>query len=415
MSAHLVVNPLLEVHKNAENADCFDYIVPKPGEGLQVLKITEEDNDGLFELTPRFLQIGFRYLDAATDLTEEARTRLVSSAILIEEGSQVENPFFSCQLDDVAIKEDVDFSSCSVNPTTEFEPIDLTRFAYWFSGRHMSPLQPTVWVRQPGTGVKTGYWLTPDQAEIVSGVLSGDLPVGNVDPGVASKLWSADVLIDEDELKAREASRDELIEKAASHFAEKKYAVIESLMPPEQMAAMRKFYKEYVARGFMKYGDNQVKNRYWQHNEPLASFLHHELADVISRVAGKKLILAYCYAASYNEGADLKPHRDRDQCEYSISFQVDYEPAQKDDLSPWALGVSIPQVDLNGRYAFDWKEFESDPGLSGDTSYINLKSGDGLFYKGCELIHFRKALLEGATSTSLFLHYVPEGFDKNLD
>jgi len=36
--------------------------------------------------------------------------------------------------------------------------------------------------------------------------------------------------------------------------------------------------------------------------------------------------------------------------------------------------------------------------------------GDGLIYSGCELPHSRDRLPPGNTSTSLFFHYVREGF-----
>ncbi|NNE68716.1 MAG: hypothetical protein HKN33_19290, partial [Pyrinomonadaceae bacterium] len=194
-----------------------------------------------------------------------------------------------------------------------------------------------------------------------------------------------------------------------------RYVDIAALFPAEQMAAMREYYSKLVSLGFMRFGDNQVKNRYWLHNEPVASYVHRELSELINLITGENLIPAYCYAAAYTEGADLKPHLDREQCEYSVSFQVDYQPQQKDHTSPWALSVAIPGRDLGGRKAFSWDEFYSDKDLCGDTRPINLRSGDALFYKGCELLHFRKELPKGATSTSLFLHYVPEGFESDLN
>ena len=94
------------------------------------------------------------------------------------------------------------------------------------------------------------------------------------------------------------------------------------------------------------------------------------------------------YFASYLAGAVLEPHRDRAQCELSISLQIDYAPEPEGD-TPWPLLIEGRAVPL---------------GL-----------GDALVYRGRELTHARGALPEGHASASIFFHYVPEGFTGSLD
>ena len=66
--------------------------------------------------------------------------------------------------------------------------------------------------------------------------------------------------------------------------------------------------------------------------------LSSALGDPVSQVAGVAVKPSYAYFASYREGAELEIHRDRQQCEVSISFLIDYVPSP-DGASPWPLWV----------------------------------------------------------------------------
>src|SRR5205085_12676542 len=124
---------------------------------------------------------------------------------------------------------------------------------------------------------------------------------------------------------------------------------------------------------------------------------------------------SYVYAASYKEGAVLDPHVDREQCEYSISLQVDYYPEPLDGISPWPLFLEpfVPPKDASASdRRFEQSEFKSDDELK---RAVHLANGDGLLYKGRELVHYRNALPDGNRSTSLFFHYVSESFSGTLN
>jgi hypothetical protein len=123
------------------------------------------------------------------------------------------------------------------------------------------------------------------------------------------------------------------------------------------------------------------------HNEPTASFFHHQLTDTVSAVAGQPVKPSYVYVAAYQSGAELASHVDRAQCEFSITFLVDCTPEPERE-SAWPLYLDTPQGIV--------------------TVFQCL--GDGLLYKGRELPHYRKRLADGCTSTSIFFHYVPQDF-----
>src|SRR5262249_28985914 len=129
-----------------------------------------------------------------------------------------------------------------------------------------------------------------------------------------------------------------------------------------------------------------------RHNDPLAGVFHRQLAPLVSALAGRPLKPSYSYVASYEPGALLRVHRDRAQCEYSLSILIDFvpEPAL---AAPWPL------------HLFD--------GAGRVTLFQAL--GDAVLYRGREILHYRDAFLSGQVSTSMLLHYVPTSFSDSLE
>jgi hypothetical protein len=202
------------------------------------------------------------------------------------------------------------------------------------------------------------------------------------------------------------------LEFARTKFAEDRFAVARGIFPPEQVSAMQAYYRQYVGHGFMAFGDDRVERRYGEYREALASFLHPRLTEIMCAVTGHDVKPSYSFAAAYVDGAILPPHTDRRQCEYSISFQVDYQPETNGRLSPWPICLepleyegSLPDIGLS----IEWDKMGRDP------ASIDLANGDCLIYKGRELVHYRHALPAGHTSTSLFFHFVDKDFAGDLD
>jgi hypothetical protein len=157
---------------------------------------------------------------------------------------------------------------------------------------------------------------------------------------------------------------------------------------------LRQYYRALVAGGSLPLGDSRVPDRYRLHSEVIASFLHPQLAPLVSRIAGEPVKPSYVYFASYRPGASLPRHVDREQCEFSISLLADYLP-DPDGPCGWPLFMEHPR--------------------SPDTvGAVDLSIGDAVLYRGRELLHYRYALPEEHQSTSLFLHYVREDFAGDL-
>lgn len=415
MSDKLVFNPYLLIHFDRETDTDFLLFAPLVNEGLQILRLRESENKPLFEKVSKFFRIGFKYLEIEKDLTFDEIELFKEYAILVSEDYKIEKPLFSCQLDEVEITEEkFEFRDLIVNPTFRFEPLNLLNFRDWINEKHLSPHQPTVWIKTPVAGIDIGYWLNPQQANIIPEFVPGKLISNDIDEETLAKLVSAQILVTKKSLSDETNKWQDKIEKARRQFIEEKYVSFGDILPKAQIRALATFYKKHISQGFMEFGDEQVENRYRQHNEPLARYFHYNFTKLMSLIADQEVRPSYCYAASYKNEANLKPHRDRAQCEYSISFQVDYDPLPENQISPWAIEFAEPFELKNENIVLEWKEFEAYSDHIKKTSAINLRCGEGIFYRGPKLIHYRRELPAGHNSTSLFFHYVTKDFEDDL-
>ena len=247
--------------------------------------------------------------------------------------------------------------------------------------------------------------------------MAGHPVSGRLEESFLRKLVAAEVFITADSLSILDERSQQNAATAKVAFAADKYAVLSDLLPRPQMAAMRQYYRDYVENGFVPFGDGQVDRRYCEHNEVLASYIHTQLLNIVSKVVGERLKLSYVYAAAYEDGSVLLPHIDREQCEYSISFQVDFQPETDDNKSQWPIVVE-PLSNFNtplneNNETFQWDKFDEITRIVEPTSIL-LASGDGLVYKGRELVHYRRELPLGQRSTSLFSHFVAANFEGRL-
>ncbi|MGC2475081.1 MAG: hypothetical protein WA485_12150 [Candidatus Sulfotelmatobacter sp.] len=249
-------------------------------------------------------------------------------------------------------------------------------------------LQGTIaWIWDPETDSRLPFWLGPAFEEVVRG-LGADQPVPETVPDhIRTVLAGAGILIPQRFNSQRTAAREYFIANAKLSFREKGYSALPGLIHPFHVAALRRYYRRLLRKGWMKLGDEQSSLRYVVHNEPVAQFFHREIARTLSAVAGEAVKPSYVYLASYQSGAELKKHVDREQCEFSITLALDFSP-EPELPTPWPIHL--------------------------DTTYgkvtVFQALGDGLAYRGTRLPHYRDKLGPGQTSTSIFFHYVSENF-----
>ncbi|HEV2719829.1 MAG TPA: hypothetical protein VG323_07395 [Thermoanaerobaculia bacterium] len=246
----------------------------------------------------------------------------------------------------------------------------------------------TAWLDDPATAVLTPVPLDDAAAAVVAALEPGRALRVPVAPRLLATLRDASILVPRGFANARLAAWRRGAAAARARFRRQGYAILPPLLPPAFVSAMAAHLRGLIAGGGVTLGDRQCPLRYAVYNDRLARFVHHQLTRAISEIAGQPLKPSYVYMASYVAGAELRRHRDREQCEVSVSFLVDFTPG----APAWPLKLDT----------------------RGGTVAVEQRPGDALLYRGCELPHYRDALPEGCTSTSLFLHYVPVAFAGDL-
>jgi hypothetical protein len=249
---------------------------------------------------------------------------------------------------------------------------------------------PLGWIEDGGTGLWTPVGARGEWVEALESLRPGQPPPGWLSPRVLETLAMANVLVPPGHDGERREEWEAVCRDAGEQFRRHGYAIVRDLIPPIHVGALRRYYRALVAGGQLPRGDDQVAERYRLHSEPVAMFLHPQLASLVSRIAGEPVKPSYVYFASYPPGSALPRHVDRLQCEFSISLLADYSP-EPDGPCGWPL-------------------FLEHPDLPGGVACADLGLGDAVFYRGRRLVHYRDPLPAGHQSSSIFLHYLREDF-----
>jgi hypothetical protein len=248
-----------------------------------------------------------------------------------------------------------------------------------------------AWVREPFTNSLHPFWLGPRFESVISDLRGGHPAISSLTTRDKLLLQHAGILSAIDSAEKRSDERQKLVA-AARLFSEKNYAPLGNLIHPFNLAALRRYYRHAIRRGAIRLGDEQSSRRYVAHNEPVARYFQHQIANTVSVVVGEPVKPSYVYLASYMSGAELKKHIDREQCEFSVTLCLDFSPEPKQATSwPICLQTRVGTV----------------------TVYQAL--GDGLVYRGTKVPHYRSVLRDGYSSTSIFFHYVPADFSGSLN
>jgi hypothetical protein len=198
----------------------------------------------------------------------------------------------------------------------------------------------------------------------------------------------------EEQNARREAEWKKQRTEAAESIKSHGYAVLREIFPPAQQEILRHYFRELFARGyFPPLGDDpDVELRTGIHNQQTIASFHHGLAILLSDICQKQLIASYCYLASYEPGAILKRHTDREQCIYDLSMVFDMQ-GPDGEPDPWPI----------------YLELDNKPVAA------HLQVGDGVFFPGSGVPHWREALPEGRRVIQCFFHFVDKEFRGSLN
>ena len=169
-------------------------------------------------------------------------------------------------------------------------------------------------------------------------------------------------------------------------FKKNKYQIIKGAISTEladfcyqyflnKRAVARHLFDERFISPFTEYfgiwNDEQIPETYSHYSDIVMETLLQKVKPIMEKESGLNLIETYSYARIYKKGDELIRHKDRYSCEISTT------------------------MNLGGD---DWPIF-----LEPDIK-VDLKPGDRLMYRGCDLEHWREPF-EGNDCGQVFLHY----------
>ena len=178
-------------------------------------------------------------------------------------------------------------------------------------------------------------------------------------------------------------------------FKKNKYVVIKQAIPKElatfvanyfsmkkqvyDTSRQTRFISPYeTLLGEYEGADGQIPHTYCNYSDIAMETLMLKCQPVMEKITGLKLTPAYTFARIYKHGDVLKRHKDRFSCEISTTMNLAGDP--------WAI-----YLEASGQ--------EGKKGIK-----VDLKPGDMLVYRGCELEHWRNKF-KGKECIQVFLHY----------
>jgi len=188
-------------------------------------------------------------------------------------------------------------------------------------------------------------------------------------------------------------------------FKKKKYTIIREAISKDlaifianyflmkRQVAKTFFAKRYVSPFETIYGtfkDEQVPNTYSHYADIAMETLMLKCQPAMEKATGLKLNPAYTYARIYKKGDVLKRHKDRFSCEISTTMNLGGDP--------WPIYLS-PNENVGKPNGKDITTASKAKGVR-----VDLKPGDMLVYRGCELEHWREKF-KGKECVQVFLHY----------
>ena len=172
---------------------------------------------------------------------------------------------------------------------------------------------------------------------------------------------------------------------------ENNYLLLKNFICDNEAKDLGKKFAEFCKENQIA-GDTQVPNSSSYYNFlPFVRLLVDKNQEV-SEKAGFATLPTYTYARVYQNGSDLKPHKDRPSCEISVTVNLGGD-------QPWPISIRRPD---------------------GSEATVVMDSGDAMLYLGCRAEHWRQEF-QGQQCVQLFMHYVDmEGtfkdhfFDKKM-
>jgi hypothetical protein len=154
-----------------------------------------------------------------------------------------------------------------------------------------------------------------------------------------------------------------------------KYKIIPKLLNKFEVKLTHEYCKERHIQNTNNFDEtqNNCGDTFFYKDSLMQVFLKDK-KKILEKNIDLKLHETYSFWRCYTYGAELRKHKDRPSCEISVTAFIGSD----------------------GEY--EWPIYM-------DGKKVNLKPGDGVIYRGCEIEHWRKPY-EGDYHIQAFLHYV---------
>ncbi|MGE0705478.1 MAG: hypothetical protein AB7F99_14685 [Vicinamibacterales bacterium] len=404
----VVLNPNLELKPVRQDGQitAITVIAPVKGRNLHQTTVARSEEPQLFGAL--LLHGATGGAGGAGGFGAREQLRLADIGVLIPEDRVSTPVWFSCDIDAARGREALPHRGASenaqgarqdlvVNPTLrhfgcEGFPDDM-RGRVRLANRFRTD-RSWLWVERPHLAAPCVYSYSSSAARELDDLVPGAVPPPALDRCMVQRLLDAGVIVSSSAYASDVRARAHAMAAARAALGDRRYVVIPEAIAPLQLAAVRRYYQDLIGEGFLVAGDKDWPDRHFSGRDPIGYFFHHQLNALVSAIAGRPLKPSFSFFASYRPGSVLPPHRDRAQCEYALSIQLDFSP-EPEDTSPWPL-------------------FVQPPGQPAATA-VPTRLGGAVLYFGKEVRHHRDVLTGGDYSRHWFCFYVPDDFEGPLD
>jgi len=154
-----------------------------------------------------------------------------------------------------------------------------------------------------------------------------------------------------------------------------KYKIIPKLLNDVELKLAHEYCKEKHITNTNNFDEvqNNCGDTFF-YKDPLMQIFLKDKKKILEKCVNLKLLETYSFWRCYTYGSELVKHKDRKSCEISVTLFIG-----SDGEHEWPIYM--------------------------DGKAVNLKAGDAIIYKGCDIKHWRKPY-EGDYHIQTFLHYV---------
>ena len=145
--------------------------------------------------------------------------------------------------------------------------------------------------------------------------------------------------------------------------------------------------------------DRQTSSLISHHGDHLMETIMDMSTSVVEQNVGKKLWPTYSFFRIYDKCSDLKIHKDRESCEYTVALCLGADPVDQ----PYE--IFLGEEDNNSDYKYynsenEYKRYRID-------NKFSMLPNNALIFKGMDKIHWREECQHDHFIT-VFLHYVDQ-------